>query len=73
MVVQVGRPGDAREPPHQQRNGDAVGAVPGEADREESENEWTSRAPEPEILVKHVQNSHRQSRQKFVQCARRYN
>src|SRR5688500_14092584 len=55
----MGRPGGPGEPPHQQRDGDAVGAVVGEGRREEAEYQRPGLAPEPDVLMKQVHRGDR--------------
>ena len=43
--------------PHHKRGRDCVASMVEEPNREEAEDEWTRRAPEPEILMQDVQST----------------
>ena len=66
-ILQMGGPGDARQPPHEQGDGDAIRPVPGEPDRQEAEDERTRRTPEPDVLVEHVEDEDRERKQESIQ------
>lgn len=63
----MGGPGHARQPPHEQGDSDAVCPVPSEPDRQEAEDERTRRAPEPDVLVEHVEDQDRERKQDSIQ------
>ena len=58
LLLEVRRPGDAGEPQHEERHGDAVGRVPRQPDGKEAEYERARASPEPDVLMKHVQDGH---------------
>ena len=55
LVLEMARPRHARQRPHQQRRGEAVGAVIRQPDRQEAKDAAARRAPEPDVLVQRVE------------------
>src|SRR5688500_9621054 len=66
-ILEMAGPGDAGQPPHEQGDGEAIGPVPGEPDRQEAEDERPRCAPEPDVLVEHVEDHDREREQESIQ------
>ncbi len=64
-ALEMRGPGNAREHPHQQRDGYAVAGVVGETDRQEAEHQRSRLMPEPAVLMQQVQDGNDDNQQQF--------